>query len=234
MRPLLRQAGTAAATLACPVPAPPSIAATCRQLQHELDEARAELTQVRSLLERTREGERAARHLANHDGLTALPNRRAFLDKLTLALVQNRAQGRDLAVMFIDLDRFKDINDTHGHRVGDQLLAIVGTRLTQAVRAADIAARLGGDEFACLLQHAPSLAHIAQVATKLFDGIAAPIQVGGLSLHVHASIGIAICKDGQTLDAEQLMARADRAMYHAKRQHCRFCFATQEGGVSGV
>jgi len=109
--------------------------------------------------------------------------------------------------MFIDLDRFKDINDTHGHRVGDQLLAIVGTRLTQAVRAADIAARLGGDEFACLLQHAPSLAHIAQVATKLFDGIAAPIQVGGLSLHVHARICTPILQGGATPGAGPRGAR---------------------------
>lgn len=203
------------------------------QLLQALAEARAELEQLRSLLEQTREGERAARYLANHDGLTSLPNRRAFVDKLSHALVRSAAQDSDLAVMFIDLDHFKSINDTHGHRVGDQLLAIVGSRLAQTVRAADIAARLGGDEFACLLLHAPSVDHIAQVATKLFDGIAAPVQLGALRLQVHPSIGIATRRTGQAIDAEQLMVRADRAMYHAKRHLCRYHFA-REGAEAVV
>lgn len=196
-----------------------------QQLAQHLSQAHAELRQLRGLLEKTREGERAARHLANHDGLTSLPNRRAFSEQLTHALALGTAHDSDLAVMFLDLDHFKAINDTHGHRVGDQLLAIVGSRLAKAVRSADVAARLGGDEFACLLQHAPSTAHIAQVATKLFDGIAAPMQLGRLQLQVNPSIGIAIRHHGEVVTADQLLARADRAMYLAKQRQSRFCFA---------
>lgn len=196
-----------------------------QQLQLDLAAARAELHQVREMLAEARERERAAHHLAHHDGLTALPNRRAFVEQLAHALRRTSAQDSDLAVMFIDLDHFKAVNDTHGHRVGDQLLAIVGNRLAQTVRAADIAARLGGDEFACLLLNAPSVAHIAQVAVKLFEGIAAPMQLGALRLQVRPSIGIATRRLGQRVDAEKLMVLADRAMYHAKRHQCRYHFA---------
>lgn len=203
------------------------------RLQHELATARAELKQLRAALEETREGERAARYMAHHDGLTSLPNRRAFIERLSHALARNVAHDSDLAVMFIDLDHFKSVNDTHGHRVGDQLLAIVGNRLAQAVRAQDIAARLGGDEFACLLLHAPSLEHIAHVADKLFDGIAAPMQLGALRLQIQPSIGIATRRMGQPVDAERLMVCADRAMYQAKRQQCRYYFAREEAEAIG-
>ena len=197
------------------------------QLQWDLAAARAELRQLREMLAEARERERAAHYLAHHDGLTALPNRRAFVERLAHALLRTTAQDSDLAVMFIDLDHFKAINDTHGHRVGDQLLAIVGNRLGQTVRAADIAARLGGDEFACLLLNAPSVDHIAQVAVKLFEGIAAPMQLGALRLQVQPSIGIATRRMGQAMDAEKLMGSADRAMYHAKRYQCRYHFARE-------
>jgi diguanylate cyclase (GGDEF)-like protein len=221
-------------TLAVPPPeAAPVAPDHHHQLQQHLAEAHTELRQLRSLLEKARQAERAARYLANHDGLTALPNRRAFAEHLSQALLRSVALDTDLAVLFIDLDHFKLINDTHGHRVGDQLLAIVGSRMAKAVRAADVAARLGGDEFACLLLHAPSVAHIAQVATKLFDSIAAPIQLGSLSLQVSASIGIAVRRRGETVNAEQLMSCADRAMYQAKKQQCRFRFARQCAGAAG-
>lgn len=229
-------AGVSVDGLAQPLPHPEwePAGADPQQLHQRLAAAQTELRQLRALLEKTREGERAARYLANHDGLTALPNRRAFAEHLAQALVRSALLDSDLAVMFIDLDHFKAINDTHGHRVGDQLLAVVGSRLAQTLRAADIAARLGGDEFACLLLHAPSEAHIAQVATKLVDGIAAPIQLGGLRLQVQASIGIAVRHPGQVLDAEQLMGCADRAMYQAKRRQCRYLFARPGSDVAGV
>lgn len=233
--PPLPQHGVAARSTACPlVDVDVRRERTrCCQLQVALTESQAQLVQVRAQLELTLQGERAARYLANHDGLTALPNRRAFLDKLAHALIGSAAQDSSLAVMFIDLDHFKSINDTFGHSVGDQLLAIVGARLTQVIRAGDVVARLGGDEFACLLMHAPSPAHIARVANKLFDGIAAPIQLGALNLQVHPSIGIATRLQGQVTNAEQLMGCADRAMYHAKRQQCRFVFAHQPGEAAG-
>lgn len=205
----------------------------CQQLQLALTESQCQLAQVRAQLEQTLQGERAARFLANHDGLTALPNRRAFLDRLTVALSSSAAQAGRLAVMFIDLDHFKSINDTFGHSVGDKLLAVVGARLSQVIRADDLAARLGGDEFACLLTHAPSSAHIARVANKLFEGIAAPVQLGSLSLQVQPSIGIATSRNGRATDAEQLMKCADRAMYRAKRLQCRYSFAKQSGEAAG-
>ncbi len=205
----------------------------CQQLQVALAESQSQLAQVRAQLELTLQGERAARFLANHDGLTALPNRRAFLDRLSVALGSSAAQAGRLAVMFIDLDHFKSINDNFGHSVGDQLLAVVGARLTQVIRADDLAARLGGDEFACLLTHAPSSAHIARVANKLFEGIAAPIQLGALNLQVHPSIGIATSRNGRATTAEQLMKCADRAMYRAKKLQCRYSFARQPGEPTG-
>lgn len=225
--------GMGVLTVPLPRPEPPPAGTEHQQLCRRLAETEAELRQLRSLLEKTREGERAARYLANHDGLTSLPNRRAFTEHLTQALVRSSALDNDLAVMFIDLDHFKSINDTHGHRVGDELLAVVGSRLAQAVRAADIAARLGGDEFACLLLHAPSVAHIAQVATKLVAAISAPIQLGALRLEVQASIGIVVRRPGQAVDAEQLLGCADRAMYEAKRRQCRYVFAHQGADVGG-
>lgn len=227
--------GVTALLTACPL-ADPGLRrerARCWQLHMALEESQAQLARLRTQLEHTLQGERAARYLANHDGLTALPNRRAFLDKLSNVLNNSVAQEGSLAVLFIDLDHFKSINDNFGHGVGDQLLAVVGARLTQVIRSDDVVARLGGDEFACLLMHAPSSAHIAQVANKLFDGIAAPIQLGTLNLQVQPSIGIATCLNGQVTNAEQLMGRADRAMYRAKRQQCRFVFAHQQSEAAG-
>ena len=210
-----------------------------KQLEQHLAQAHAELRHLRTLLEKTIEGERAARYLASHDGLTSLANRQAFCEHLARALQRSSAQDSDLAVMFIDLDHFKAINDTHGHRVGDQVLTIVGSRLARAVRAskalrvADVVARLGGDEFGCLLMPAMSPMHLEQVALKLSDGIAAPMQVGGLRLQVSASIGIAIRRQGDALSAEQLLACADKAMYHAKQRQSRYHFAGQGAEAAG-
>ena len=188
-----------------------------QQLLKRLAETQAELHRLGCLLVKARECERAAHHLAHHDSLTALPNRRAFLHRLDAALARSAAQECHLAVLFIDLDNFKHINDTHGHHVGDQLLATVGRRLQQGVRATDMVARLGGDEFACLLLHAAPMADVGQVATKLFHRIAAPVTLGALCLQVKPSIGIAVCPKGKSMAVEQLLNSADRAMFHAKR-----------------
>lgn len=198
------------------------------RLRIELSQALARIEQLQSLLVQTQEGERAARYLASHDALTTLPNRRAFLENLDHVLQRANAQGNDLAVLFLDLDHFKWINDTYGHAVGDQLLSVVGRRLALAVRSADFAARLGGDEFACLLSNAPSSPQMEQVAIKLFESIAAPIQLGTLRLQVQPSIGIAVRRNAQSTDSEQLMVCADRAMYHAKHHRCRFHIAYVE------
>src|SRR5580693_3295092 len=152
---------------------------------------------------------------AHHDTLTHLPNRALFLDRLTLAIAQANRRRSGLAVLFMDLDRFKVVNDTLGHSAGDRLLQQVAGRVRRAVREGDTVARLGGDEFTLLLEsdaHAPQAARVAQ---KLLDRIALPFDVDGHRLHVTTSIGISLFPtDGG--DAETLLKSADLAMYRAK------------------
>ena len=210
---------------------PALLALEHQHLLKRLGEAQAELQRLGSLLAQARECERTAHHLAHHDSLTALPNRRAFLHRLDEALARSAAQECHLAVLFIDLDDFKRVNDTHGHHVGDQLLAIVGRRLVQGVRASDMVARLGGDEFACLMQHTAPMAQVGQVATKLFHRIAAPVKLGSLCLQVKPSIGIAVCPKGHTMGVEQLLNCADRAMFQAKRSRLGHHLASDEAGA---
>ncbi|HSV28319.1 MAG TPA: EAL domain-containing protein, partial [Candidatus Omnitrophota bacterium] len=155
------------------------------------------------------------RHLAYHDPLTALPNRQLLNDRLEHALNMCRREGRQIAVMFLDLDRFKVINDTLGHDVGDNLLREVAKRLSGAVRAVDTVARLGGDEFVVLIEHPDSPRAVAQVAEKIIHALTAPVELGDNVVHVTTSIGISLFpNDGDDLTA--LMKNADTAMYAAK------------------
>ncbi len=154
-------------------------------------------------------------YLANYDGLTGLPNRRLFLDRLNVYLSHARRDRHMLAVMFVDLDRFKQVNDTHGHRVGDGLLVAVSERLKSCLREGDTFARLGGDEFTALL---PVLAHpddAINVAMKILDCCTRPVNVEGHELRFTASIGIAIYPDDGD-DADRLLHHADIAMYRTK------------------
>jgi diguanylate cyclase (GGDEF)-like protein len=154
-------------------------------------------------------------HLASHDSLTGLPNRRMFLDRLDHALARARRSGEQLAVLFFDLDRFKDINDTLGHAVGDVVLGTVAERLQNVVREADTVARLGGDEFVILLDGTRGDEAIALVARKVIDALAEPIHFEGHLLSVGVSIGISqYPRHGR--DASEIVASADRAMYRAK------------------
>jgi diguanylate cyclase (GGDEF)-like protein len=156
-------------------------------------------------------------HLAYYDGLTALPNRELFIDRLSLALVQAHRDSRKLAVLFLDLDRFKQINDSLGHAVGDELLRAVGKRVHEAVREGDTLARLGGDEFTLLLPGVHNAAEAARVAEKVLEAVRRPFQLLGRELFVSTSIGISIYpEDG--VDAESLIRSADVAMYRAKEQ----------------
>lgn len=202
----------------------------CEQLQLELIQTQEALEKVRADLSGTRASERHALHLANHDGLTALPNRRAFLDRMRAALHENADDTKGLAILFIDLDRFKQVNDSYGHPVGDELLKVVSSRLIQAVRGRDAVGRLGGDEFSCLLMDAPSRQEVARVANKLFNVIAAPTKLGPVVLNIRPSIGIALFHPGDVLSAEQLMEQADSAMYIAKRRQCRYVFFQHGNG----
>ncbi len=181
------------------------------------------LAQARAELRGTQDGERQARHLALHDGLTQLPNRRYFLERLGHALAHREAGQAPLALLYMDLDQFKPINDEHGHHVGDELLRIVATRLNRVVRSEDMISRLGGDEFACLRASGSTRRQLEELASKLFDAVASPMKIGPLQLSVRLSIGIALCPaDGASV--AELIRHADAAMYRAKREHSRYAF----------
>lgn len=188
-----------------------------QQLALELFDTQTVLAQVRRELAGTQAGERQARYLALHDGLTTLPNRCFFREHLDQALAQFAACGVSFAVLYIDLDGFKPINDKHGHDVGDTLLKIIATRLARTVRGEDAMSRLGGDEFACLRGGSPSRAQLGELAGKLFDAVAMPVTIGRCTLSVRPSIGIALCP-GHGITAATLLRSADAAMYCAKRQ----------------
>ena len=153
-------------------------------------------------------------HLAQHDFLTDLPNRMLVRDRLQQAIALARRHTRQIAVLFMDLDRFKHVNDSLGHQVGDQLLKAVALRLTGAVRNADTVGRQSGDEFVVVLSEVDSDS-AATTAGKLCTALAAPYQIGLHNLRVSASIGISIYPDDAG-DAEMLLGHADTAMYYAK------------------
>jgi len=194
-----------------------------QRLELEIFDTRTALAQARAELVGTQAGERHARYLASHDSLTSLPNRAFFIERLDHALALAAPQRRALAVMYLDLDGFKPINDTHGHAAGDELLRIVAARLSRAVRAEDTVSRLGGDEFGCLLGDLHDPAQLAHLATKVFDAVSAPCKIGKLRVVVRPSIGIAVCPaDGVT--AAALLQNADTAMYAAKRHGSHHAF----------
>ncbi|MEJ2590293.1 MAG: EAL domain-containing protein [Candidatus Thiodiazotropha sp.] len=156
-------------------------------------------------------------HLAHHDSLTNLPNRLLFEDRLQHAISQSKRQGRQLAVLFLDLDRFKNINDTLGHAMGDELLKEVARRLEGLLRDGDTAARLGGDEFTVLVESLDDPSQAAVVAAKIQENFKTPYKIAGRELHVTTSIGISIYpEDGLTV--ADLTKNADAAMYQAKEQ----------------
>ncbi|MEE8347922.1 MAG: EAL domain-containing protein [Dehalococcoidia bacterium] len=155
------------------------------------------------------------KHLAYHDALTNLPNRTLLQDRLTVALAQAHRSKRMLAVMFLDLDRFKVVNDTVGHEGGDGLLRSVAERLASLMREGDTVARMGGDEFAILSPEIASVEDAPEVAERILDGLRKPWVVQGQEFHVTTSIGVALYpSDGD--DAETLLRNADTAMYRAK------------------
>src|SRR6266705_1728958 len=153
--------------------------------------------------------------LANHDALTSLPNRAMFSEVLNLAIQNARRYDRNFAVLFIDLDRFKNINDTLGHEAGDKLLQEMGARLTQTVRASDVVARLGGDEFVVLAQEVSEAKQVEAVARKILSALVQPMVTQGQECRVTASIGICMFP-AEAQDEHALMKNADIAMYRAK------------------
>ncbi|MEW6646231.1 MAG: EAL domain-containing protein [Pseudomonadota bacterium] len=156
-------------------------------------------------------------HLAHHDPLTDLPNRVLFNMRLTHALSHARRNGQRVGVLFLDLDRFKDVNDTLGHPVGDALLQQVAQRFQQRMRETDTIARTGGDEFIVIAEDVAAASDLAQVAQKLLDVFQETFHVGGSDIHLGASIGISLFPDDGD-DAETLVKNADIAMYRAKER----------------
>ena len=149
-------------------------------------------------------------HRAQHDALTGLPNRLLLHDRLGQGLQLARRHREVLALMYLDLDRFKAVNDEHGHAVGDQLLCQVAERLLQHLRASDTACRLGGDEFVVLLTQVELPADAGEVARHLIDALGAPFLIGNARIQISVSIGIA-CFPNHGRDWKEILARADLA-----------------------
>lgn len=163
-----------------------------------------------------KENEAKLQYLAHYDQLTGLPNRILFIDRLKQAIAQGKRAHQQVAVMFLDLDGFKAVNDTLGHTAGDEMLRQVAKRLTQCLRATDTVARFGGDEFTVVLAAVDDLGDIIKVANKIISEVALPYDLDGNEALVTTSIGISTYpQHGE--EPEILIHRADNAMYHAKR-----------------
>lgn len=198
---------------------------------------------VRDITERKLAEEQIA-FLAYHDNLTALPNNRLFKDRLEHSIAQAARNDKHIAVMFLDLDRFKIINDTMGHSAGDELLKITSQRLIEAVRKADSVAintadmssvaRLGGDEFTILLEDIENVQTVAHIAERIIESVSLPMMLDRQEVHISTSIGIAVFpSDGN--DVEEILQHADAAMYHAKAQgRNNFQFYTESMNKSSV
>lgn len=172
--------------------------------------------QVRNMEQRIAHAQRVE-YLAFHDSLTGLPNRAFFTQLLTQGMHHSRRYNKQLALLFLDLDRFKMINDSLGHDAGDELLQEMGRRLNKAVRVSDVVARLGGDEFVVLLPEIETLTQAEIVAAKVLSVISEPFTLAGQELHITVSIGVAIYpRDGE--DEQSLLKSADIAMYYAKER----------------
>ena len=194
------------------------LARSFQEMQQEIVEHLNQLNESRNALD----------HLAQHDPLTGLPNRRMFFERLQLAIISARRTHQPLALLFIDLDYFKEINDSHGHALGDEVLKAVARLLSSATREVDTVARLGGDEFVILFNVLDEPEDIQRIVHKLHERFQNPLRIDGLALNVRASIGVSrYPEDGDS--AERLLQHADRAMYAAKSDG-RNTFAFHDGG----
>jgi diguanylate cyclase (GGDEF)-like protein len=178
------------------------------RLEEQLSHSDAALTRSRAALRRVTDS-------ALHDSLTALPNLTLFNDRLGIALAQAERHGWRFAVMFIDLDGFKSVNDTHGHDVGDRVLVTMAQRLKAMVRGGDTVSRRSGDEFLFLMLEVKDEANVLALASRVATELGQACDVGGESVRVSASVGIAVYpEDGRS--GTELLQRADTAMYAAK------------------
>lgn len=184
-------------------------------IESELDNMKMHLAGAQDNLLQAQEAGRDAQQQALTDPLTGLPNRASFDQALKHGLVQAERHGWQLAVLFIDVDKFKDINDTHGHDLGDQVLLTVANRLQSFIRDEDMVSRWGGDEFVCLLLEVKKADDVKRLAGQLVTCVAEALELNGITLQIKVSIGVAISPtDGDS--AETLLKKADQAMYRAK------------------
>jgi diguanylate cyclase (GGDEF)-like protein len=205
-------------TLACVLPCFAMVGGRLSELRKRVRRTNDELASALATIQK----------MATNDTLTGLPNRAFFNEALTHAIAQSQRHGRPLALFFLDLDRFKNINDTLGHGVGDRVLQEAAGRLRGAVRAADLIARLGGDEFVLLVEEFRDTAHLAEIAVKVQAAFRPAFVINGQELALSTSIGVcAYPRDGA--DAQALVANADIAMYRAKEEgRNRHCFYSPE------
>jgi len=180
-----------------------------------LTAALAVLAWVVALRKRLRESEQQFRHMALHDALTGLATRLLLQDRLDIALENARRHRTGLAVLMVDIDRFKEINDTRGHQAGDEVLRVTANRILQAIRRADTAARLGGDEFVVLLPDFTDPQATERIARNIVETMMNPIAFAGREIRVSVSVGICASGAGE-LDADTLLKNADAALYQAK------------------
>ena len=163
-----------------------------------------------------KEHQKQLEHIAHYDSLTSLPNRVVLADRLHQAMAQALRRGQRLAVVFLDLDGFKSVNDKHGHEAGDQLLIALSDRMKQALREGDTLARMGGDEFVAVLLDLDDTADSLPMLERLLAAAAQPVQFDDLTLQVSASLGVTFFPQAEEVDADQLLRQSDQAMYQAK------------------
>ncbi|MDN5835836.1 MAG: diguanylate cyclase [Nitrosospira sp.] len=197
----------------------------------ELSATQNSLSDTQDVLAIAHEAVEEAKHRSLHDFVTGIPNRELFSNRLEQAIALAKRTGWLLAVMFIDLDRFKSINDTHGHAVGDRVLRVVAQRLHEQVRSEDTVCRYGGDEFLYLMVNSKDTGNIQRIARKIFDRVSQTMIVDDLMLSVEPSIGIAVFPgDGTT--GQELVANADVAMYRAKEKKAMYILFNEVNGNS--
>jgi diguanylate cyclase (GGDEF)-like protein len=194
-----------------------------------LDGEVGERENLRSALVDARQTREELRILAYHDTLTGLPNRNLLQDRLGVAIAHARRQSTRLAVLFLDLDDFKAVNDSFGHAFGDRVLVALADRVRASVRAGDTVARFGGDEFVVLLDGVSGRADAAHVASKLLEALRAPFRLDGGLVTVAASLGMSVFPDDGA-SGDELLRQADAAMYRDKQHDARHAVATRREG----
>ncbi len=182
-----------------------------------LDDASAEQERLERELVAVKEAKEEFRSLAYHDGLTGLPNRHLFRDRLGLAITHSSRHQGHLALLYLDVDDFKGVNDSFGHGSGDRVLVELAGRIRAAVRAEDTVARIGGDEFVVLLAQVTGARDAARVAAKVLDAVRLPLRVDGHEVSIAASVGVSVYPDDGT-SSDDLVRHADGAMYRNKQR----------------